>query len=74
MFARPIANNQAKDVPSLNNPPDNSSADNSSPDNAPPDNAPPDNSPFDNSSPSDDILLAMREPSEFENEWKRPLT
>ena len=61
LFARSIANNQAKDVSSLNNSSDNSSSDNSSSD-----NSSSDNSSFDDLSSSDDILLAMRKSSEFE--------
>ena len=71
LFARFIANNQAKDVLSLNNSSDNSSFDNSSFDNSSSDNSSSDNSSSDNLSvddsfSSDDILLAMRESFEFE--------
>ena len=51
LFAKSIANNQAKDVSSLNNSFDNSSSDNSS---------------LDDLSSFDDIMLAMRESFEFE--------
>ena len=55
LFARSIANNQAKNVSSLNNSFNNSSLDNSSFD----------NSSSDDSSSSDDILLTMKESSKF---------
>ena len=66
LFAKSIANNQAKDVSSLNNSFDNSSSDNSFSDNSSLDNSSSDNSSSDDSFSSDDILLSMRESSEFE--------
>ena len=60
LFAKSIANNQAKDVFSLNNSFNNLSLDNSSFDNSFFDNLS-----FDDSFSSDDILLAMKESSKF---------